>query len=390
MPYRNDYDRDLRSRGNRAEFIGRDARASRPSRPSQRTSRSHWAARDRASVSSRNHSHTRRPIEERGRGRGMSRLKRTILMDLALTIAGLLVFLLFQRVLHSSSAAPTQLPTNTAAATSNPSATNTGGATPTDGTANNGSGPFASKFPNKFTTGDVQQTDTTYKSKNIDITITQSKYGNSVYYVADIYVSDIKYLKTAFARSKYGGGSDSIFDTMSSSKGILGINGDYYSARNDGIVIRNGDLYRDKVYADVLIMNNDGSMATYTADEFDINAVKENGAWQGWSFGPMLLNNGQPMTTFNSNVVRANPRTAIGYYEPGHYCMVVVDGRQNGYSSGIKMADLSQLMYDLGCKVAYNLDGGQSSMMVFNGKFVNKPYKDGRSVSDIVYIGEEE
>ena len=360
MPYRNDYDRDLRSRGNRAEFIGRDARASRPSRPSQRTSRSQWDARDRASVSSRNHSHTRGPIEERGRGRGMNRLKRTILMDLALTIAGLLVFLLFQRVLHSSSAAPTQLPTNTAAATSDPSATNTGGATPTDGTANNGSGPFASKFPNKFTTGDVQQTDTTYKSKNIDITITQSKYGNSVYYVADIYVSDIKYLKTAFARSKYGGGADSIFDTMSSSKGILGINGDYYSARNDGIVIRNGDLYRDKVYADVLIMNNDGSMATYTADEFDINAVKENGAWQGWSFGPMLLNNGQPMTTFNSNVVRANPRTAIGYYEPGHYCMVVVDGRQNGYSSGIKMADLSQLMYDLGCKVAYNLDGGQS------------------------------
>ena len=96
------------------------------------------------------------------------------------------------------------------------------------------------------------------------------------------------------------------------------------------------------------------------------------------------------MTEFNSNVVRANPRTAIGYYEPGHYCFIVVDGRQTGYSEGLSMEDLSQLMYDLGCKVAYNFDGGQTSMMVFDGKVVNKPYKDGRSCSDIVYVGEGE
>lgn len=333
-----------------------------------------------------------RPLPSSGHGgsqRGgsaprLNRLTRTILMDLALTIAGLLVFLFFQRVMHATNADPTPLPSASAVASASPSASSA----PSNGNAN--AGPFASKFPDKFTTGAVEQTDTSYRSKNININITQGQSDGTVYYLADIYVADIKYLKTAFAGGKYGGGSASIAETLSANHGILGVNGDYYSARNDGIVIRNGELYRDKVFADILIMNNDGSMATYTANEFDVNAVKQNGAWQGWSFGPMLLKNGQPMTEFNSNVVRANPRTAIGYYEPGHYCLLVADGRQEGYSSGITMENLSKLMYDLGCKVAYNLDGGQSSMMYFNGKLVNQPYKNGRSSSDIVYIGEEE
>ena len=328
------------------------------------------------------------PADIKAAGAGVSRLNRltrTILMDLALTIAGLLIFLLFQRVLHSNSVDPTQLP-NTSPAASAP----LDGTMPSNGGTTASAGPFASKFPDKFTTGGVEKTDTTYKSQNLNITITQGQRGDAIYYLADIYVSDIKYLKTAFAGGKYGGGTASIADTLAENNGILGVNGSSYSARNDGIVIRNGELYREKVFADVLIMNNDGSMATYTADAFNIDTVKQNGAWQGWSFGPMLLQNGQPMTEFNSNVVRANPRPAIGYYEPGHYCFIVVDGQQPGYSEGLSMADFSQLMYDLGCKVAYNFDGGQTSMMVFDGKVVNKPYKDGRSCSDIVYVGEGE
>lgn len=362
MPYNDDFYPESRSR---RTPVSRRPVSSRPMPSSSRQQRP---------------SGSRGGNNRRGGEFRLNRLTRTILMDLGLTIAGLLIFLLFQRVLHSSSADPTQLPTTSPAASQS---------TTTNSNTSN-SGPFASKFPDKFTTGEVEKTDTSYKSENINITITQGQKGDAVYFLADIYVSDIKYLKTAFAGGKYGGGSASIADTLAANNGILGVNGDYYSARNDGIVIRNGELYRDQVFADVLIMNNDGSMATYTADEFNIDTVKQNGAWQGWSFGPMLLQNGQPMTEFNSNVVRANPRTAIGYYEPGHYCLVVVDGRQPGYSEGLSMADLSQLMYDLGCTVAYNFDGGQTSMMVFDGKVVNQPYNNGRSCSDIVYIGEGE
>jgi exopolysaccharide biosynthesis protein len=134
-------------------------------------------------------------------------------------------------------------------------------------------------------------------------------------------------------------------------------------------------------------------MKTLSKDQFNIDQVKQTGAWQIWSFGPMLLNaNGQPLTKFNNDLGIGgpkNPRTAIGYYEPGHYCFVVVDGRQPGYSDpGMSLVDLSQLMYDLGCVAAYNLDGGQSSVMAYDGKWVNKPYDNGRQVNDILYIGE--
>jgi exopolysaccharide biosynthesis protein len=124
------------------------------------------------------------------------------------------------------------------------------------------------------------------------------------------------------------------------------------------MVVRNGKLYREtESSADVLVMNYDGTMQTFSPDEFDMEKIKSEGAYQVWTFGPMLLKDGQPMTKFNSTVTGLNPRTAVGYFEPGHYCFVVVGGRQEGYSEGYTMVQLSQLMYDLGCTTAYNLDG---------------------------------
>ena len=94
------------------------------------------------------------------------------------------------------------------------------------------------------------------------------------------------------------------------------------------------------------------------------------------------------MTKFDSDVPGANPRSAIGYYEPGHYLFVLVDGRQANYSKGMTLTELSQIFEDRGCKVAYNFDGGYSALMYFNGDVYSKPAQGGREVSDIVYIGE--
>ena len=86
----------------------------------------------------------------------------------------------------------------------------------------------------------------------------------------------------------------------------------------------------------------------------------------------------------------SNPRTAIGMVEPGHYFFVVSDGRTNE-SEGLSLYQLADIMKTLGCTVAYNLDGGGSSTMYFNGEIINYPTTSGRSmkergVSDIVYI----
>ncbi len=148
------------------------------------------------------------------------------------------------------------------------------------------------------------------------------------------------------ADDTYGTGfSEKTVDMAIKTDAIVAVSGDNYGGRNDGIVIRNGVLYRDELYEDILIMNNDGSMETFSPEDFDIDTVLQNGAWQGWSFGPLLLTDGLPMEKFNSNVNPKNPRSAIGYFEPGHYCFVLVDGRQGDYSSGMTLQDLSKVFY---------------------------------------------
>ena len=54
------------------------------------------------------------------------------------------------------------------------------------------------------------------------------------------------------------------------------------------------------------------------------------------------------------------------------------------------LPELSNLFAKLGCKTAYNLDGGQSAMMVFNDKYVNELCEDGRTISDAIIIKEVE
>ena len=62
--------------------------------------------------------------------------------------------------------------------------------------------------------------------------------------------------------------------------------------------------------------------------------------------------------------------------------------RQDGYSAGATMSQLAALMQEEGCQTAYNLDGGKSAVMVYDGKQVSQPIGAGRTISDIIYIGE--
>ena len=64
----------------------------------------------------------------------------------------------------------------------------------------------------------------------------------------------------------------------------------------------------------------------------------------------------------------------------------MVDGR--GESSGITLPALSRLFYDLGCSAAYNLDGGNSSIMVWGDKVINNPSGGGRESSDALLLTE--
>lgn len=213
--------------------------------------------------------------------------------------------------------------------------------------------------------------------------------GPAVCYIAEIWIKNIFQLRSAFAENRYGTGIHESIEKMAADNGaVLAITGDYFGAREGGVVIRNGELYRETPLEDVCVLYQDGVMETYTRAQFDLDRAEARGAYQAWSFGPQLLIDGLPQTEFDTGIARHNPRTAIGYYAPGHYAFIVVDGRQDGYSKGMTLAELSQLTYDLGCEAAYNLDGGQTSAMMFQGEYVNRPYNGGREISDIIYIGE--
>jgi exopolysaccharide biosynthesis protein len=251
-------------------------------------------------------------------------------------------------------------------------------------------GALRANFPDKFTTGAVEKTDTSYKSANINITIDKRTQDGTIYYVADIYVADLKYFKSSFGTTNKLGRRDFVDDTIQAAGGILGINGDH-CLENKGLLIRNGMFYKAyNTASDVLVLYNDGTMKTIPNREFNSSDVKAQSPYMVWSFGPMLLDNGQPMTKFNStnNIGGKNNRTAIGYYGPGHYCFVVAEGRKVDNSPGLTFTELSSLMASLGCQSAYNLDGGGTSMMAFQGNKVSNPVSDYRKTYDTIYIAD--
>lgn len=210
------------------------------------------------------------------------------------------------------------------------------------------------------------------------------------YYVADVYVRDLSCFRTLIAEDAFGRyNSEPVVDMAARAGAIVAISGDYYSARTKGPVVRNGELYRDSIDTsrDVCILYNDGTMETYAPRDVDMEAATARGIYQAWSFGPGLLDEeGQPKTRFLSDVKGANPRSAVGYYEPGHYCLVVVDGRGQGGSAGLNMQELSQLFASLGCRAAYNFDGGATAVMADAEGMISRQSKTSRECSDILYV----
>lgn len=240
-------------------------------------------------------------------------------------------------------------------------------------------------------------TETSYQDENIQITLTEYDVNGTAVYVADVQVSDADYLKTAFAQNSYGRNVTAATSDIAESVGaILAINGDYYGSQERGYVLRNGTLYRSTAESgqEDLVIYEDGSFAIINESEVSAEELLEGGAVQILSFGPALVENGSVAVSEGEEVGKAmasNPRTAIGIYDESHYVFVVSDGRTSE-SEGLSLYELAEFMESLGVTTAYNLDGGGSSTMYFNGQVVNNPTTNGnsikeRKVSDIVYIG---
>ena len=253
-------------------------------------------------------------------------------------------------------------------------------------------------------TSEAVTTATTYQSDTASISISTVVTGSGsdtvTYYVADVQLTDATALRSAFAQNSFG---ENIVENPSAiaedNGAVFAINGDYYGFRDTGIIIRNGVVYRDSGARTGLAFYLDGHVEVYDETATTAQELLDADVWNTLSFGPAIVADGEPVdgiesvevdTNFGNHSIQGDqPRTAVGVIDDNHLAFVVVDGRSPGYSKGVTLTGLADIMLGLGATTAYNLDGGGSSTMYFNGSLVNNPLGTGteRGTSDILYIG---
>ena len=251
-------------------------------------------------------------------------------------------------------------------------------------------------------TSQAVRTDDGWSADGTSITVREVSTGTGdatvTYFVADLVLSDATVLRSAFAGDAFGTNIvDETSDIAEQNGAILAINGDYYGFRETGIVVRNGVAYRDEGAREGLAFYRDGRVELYDETATDADTLVADGVWNTLSFGPALVADGEVQsgidevevdTNFGNHSIQGDqPRTAIGVVDDNHLLLVVVDGRSTGYSAGASMTELATLMKGLGAVTAYNIDGGGSSTMFFDGEVVNRPSNGGeRGTSDILYV----
>lgn len=284
------------------------------------------------------------------------------------------------------------------------------------------SGDFAKTLPEVFLkTGEaVISTDDTYISQDICMTLTEENielyYNNKTYevqyFVYDIYVRNVENLYTVAVPKREpitdlidsaAELTDADGNLINDGPALAAINGDYWGNTNHTqVAVRNGEVLctSDYISSDICVLYYDGTIETITPDEYDWEEIAAKAPYQIWQFGPGLLDDSGnaitefPNESYDRNVIsERHPRASIGYYEPGHYCFVVVDGRSDD-SDGVRMFQLAEIYETLGCEVAYNLDGGDSCQAYWGDQVVrwdDQREEEGdeqRELYDIIGVGE--
>ena len=265
-----------------------------------------------------------------------------------------------------------------------------------------------------------------YASKDLSVKITRvretyKKKKTREYCVAEIWASENSPMQSILAapKGKWPEGVNQVSPQLLVDKHpcIFAMSDDYYgsrqqnilrktSARQPGIIIRNGEVRWDKTKAqdskyarqrpclDTLAVFADGSMKTYLSDAMTAEDYLAKGATQVFAFGPWLISEGKinekEATEGCGYYEQMEPLTGLGMVEPWHYIAIVLKGRPKSKYAGAHLSWLAEKLQEYGCTEALNLDGGGTACMFFNGKVVIQGQENLRSMGGMITFGLKE
>ena len=184
-----------------------------------------------------------------------------------------------------------------------------------------------------------------------------------------------------------------------SNNAVIAINGDNYTDKPDKTTFeyRMTKKIRSKSNRtkDILIIDDQGDFHLFVKSqgikEFPEQLKKDGRKLvNAFTFGPALVKDGELMKideNYGYNPHGREPRAAIGQTGKLSYVLVIVQAADRNGKSGMSQEKLGELMYELGCVQAFNLDGGNSAELVFGDRIIKGMSSgDERTLSDIIYF----
>ena len=244
-------------------------------------------------------------------------------------------------------------------------------------------------------------TESSYEDETLSITVEHVWVDDARFNVAHVKIVDPSQLRTG-VEYPYGRKNNKISTMAKAHNAVIAIGGDYFSDDSYGYVMRMQYVLPKRTNPsskrDMLFIDANGDFHFALQSDLDpayaelLDPDHEPAIVNTFNFGPALVIDGElqaiPSYYSKYNLDGKEPRSAIGQLGPLEYLLVVVDGRDAADSKGCTAATLAQFMYDQGCLQAYNLDGGNSALMYFNGEnYSQKSFNAERAVSDFIYFG---
>ncbi len=240
-------------------------------------------------------------------------------------------------------------------------------------------------------------TDTGYEDESITVKLETQENSGVVWRIAYVTISDASQLRTATAGTLLSNRVALVSSMAEKNEAVIAINADFMSNNptKTSFEYRMGEKVRAKYNRtkDLLITDEQGDLHIFTAEsqKEGVAQLQADGHTivNAFTFGPALVINEERQTIpekYGYNPKGREPRMAIGQMDKLSYVLVLAEGRTKD-SQGVTLQELADFMFDLGCAQAFNLDGGNSATMVFNGGYYqDKTKKNERSQSDILYF----